>query len=78
MTVQKLKQRLIDRIGDELLKPGIESQDFINFAQAVFILMDSEICHGEHSNDTEQSNEKFDLDKFWGDMANLYKPNKKD
>lgn len=77
LTIEKLKQRLIDRLGEELLKEKIPSEEYVNYAQAILILTDIEIYNMESFPDTEQSADKFDLDKFWSGLVNLYKPNKK-
>lgn len=75
MTAQDLKRKLVDRIGNELLKKNIASEDFLNFAQAICILIDCEMYEKEIYAHTQQESNEFNLDEFWKGLLN---PKKKD
>lgn len=42
MTLQEVKSKLIDKIGDELIKDNIPSEAFVHYAEAITILIDYE------------------------------------
>lgn len=83
MTIHELKRKLIDRLGEELLKKNIKSDDFVHFATAVHILF---VCEEYEylekiTAETEQSKDeptikKIDLKELFNGISGLYNPKK--
>lgn len=42
MTIYEVKRKLIDRLGSAMSEKDISSEDFVNLAEAVYILLDAE------------------------------------
>lgn len=75
MTVKELKERLVDIIGKELLKDNVRSEDFKNFAEAIYTLMCIELAEEETQGYLPEPAHNTDIDELFSSLFNKDKKN---